>query len=242
MTSDPLRLLRLRWEPARDRTRDRNRPRNPGRDAIGPRGTPRFVGRVASGGAFPGTLDRVFLVHPVRLDGDGATTTPLVDGGRSIPVVIVGARLPAVGDLVLVHSVGGRWVAESTGTVPTTVACSRCAIPRRDLTISWVNGQLGGGSALMLYDGLNQWTCACAGPLGFRLACEGGSIAFSAAYFPNGGCPDGSSQACSASSAAPNGLTLVQQICTPFLLSYSATPASCPGLASQGYTQFTITH
>jgi hypothetical protein len=234
MTLDPLRPLRLKWDVARDPGRDRNRLRTPGRDAPNPRGTPRFIGQVASGGAMPNTLDHIFLVHPVRIEGgesEGAAGATLVDSGRTIPVVIVGTLLPNIGDFVVAQSIGGRWVAELNGTPGSPVACSPCAVPRRNLTVSWNNVLTGGGAVLLMFNGSNQWKSGCANQLVFTLACQGGSLVFSVSYFPSGGCPDGASQSCESSSAGPYGLTVVQQVCSPYLLSYAATASNCRFLA-----------
>jgi hypothetical protein len=92
-----------------------------------------------------------------------------------------------------------------------------------------------------VFNGVNQWRSACVDQLLLTLSCQGGVIDFSVRYFPTGGCPDGSSQTCAGSYAGPYRLTLVQQLCTPFVLTYSSTPAWCPILAGRGYTQFTIT-
>lgn len=244
MTLDPLRSLRLKMQASRDSEGDRNRLRNSGLDALSPRGIPRFIGQVVSGGSMPTAIDHVFFVNPVRIDGDeheGAFGTAVVDSNRPVPVVIVGGRPPVVGEFVVVHATGGRWVADLSGTAPTTLPCSPCAIPRRILTISWTNTQTGGGSSGLVFDGVNQWKSGCKGPLAFRLACEGGSIVFTATLFTTGACPDGPSQSCSSSTTGLNGLTLIQQLCSPFMLTYQASMSSCPLFAGQGYQQFSIT-
>lgn len=244
MTLDPLRSLRLRRQAARDSEGDRGRLRNPGRDALSPRGVPRFIGQVVSGGATPAAVDHTFLVHPVQISGDeieGAPGSAVADSRRLIPVVIVGGRPPVIGEFVVAHATGGRWVADLSGPAPTSLPCSPCAIPRRNLTVSWIGALSGGGSIGLVYDGLNQWQNGCAGPLSFRLSCEGGSIVFSATVFTTGACPNGPSQSCSNSTAAPNGLTLIQQACSPFLLTYQVTGSTCPALSDRGYQRFTIT-
>ena len=244
MALDPLRSLRLKWEAARDSEGDRGRLRNPGRDALCSRGVPRFVGQVVSGGATPTAVDHVFLVLPMRIDGDeaeGAVGTTVVDSTRPIPVVIVGGRPPVIGEFVVAHATGGRWVADLSGPAPTMLPCSPCAIPRRSLTVSWTNGQIGEGSTLLTFDGVNQWRSGCVDSLAFRLACQEGSIVFSATLFNTGACPDGPSQTCSSSTADPIGLTLTRQECSPFLLMYQVTTSGCPLLAGRGYQQFAIT-
>lgn len=244
MTLDPLRTLRLKWQAARDFEGDRNRLRNPVRDALAPPGAPRFVGQVVSGGSTPTAIDHVFLVHPVRIEGDeyeGAPGTAVVDSNRPIPVVIVGGRPPVIGELIVAHATGGRWSADLSGPAPATLPCMPCNIPRRSLTVSWANPQSGGGSATLTFDGVNQWGNGCLGSPSFRLACQGGSIVFTATIFTAGACPDGPSQSCSSSTDAPNRMTLVVQHCSPFLLTYQATASTCPFLVDRGYHQFTIT-
>ncbi len=244
MTLDPLRPLRLRWQAARDLEGDRSRLRNPGRDALSPRGEPRFIGQVVSGGATPAAVDHTFLVLPTRISGsesEGAPGTVVVDSSRPIPVVMVGGRPPVIGEFVVAHATGGRWVADLSGSPPSNLPCSPCSIPRRGLTVSWSGAISGGGTVGLTYDGMNQWRNDCVGPLSFRLACEGGAVVFSVTIFTSGACPDGPSQSCSNSTAVSNALTLVQQICDPFLLMYQVTASTCPALADRGYQQFTIT-
>lgn len=244
MTLDPLRSLRLKMQAARGPEGDRNRLRNSGLDARYPRGVPRFIGQVVSGGAMPAAVDHVFLVNPTRIDGDeheGAIGTTIVDSGRPIPVVIVGGRPPVVGELVVAHATGGRWVADLSGAAPTSLPCSPCSIPRRNLILNWTNSHFGSGSINLLFDGVSRWESGCNGLTAYRLACEGGSIAFTVRVFATGGCPDGPSQSCSSSAPSPNGLTLVRQVCSPFLMTYQPTTSSCPLLLDMGYQQFIIT-
>jgi hypothetical protein len=245
MTHDPLRTIRLKWDSARDPGRERDRLRAPRRDAQGAAGTPRFLGRIVSGGSIPSTLDKVFLVVPVGIEGDeseGAPASVVGDPSRVIPVVIVGTNAPTVGDVVLVHSIGGRWVAERNGPPPTDVTCFPCNVPRKDLTLSWTNVLTGSGSTPLAFDGSSRWRSGCSGQIVYTLACQSGVLAFSATYFPDGDCPDGPSQACSSAGAAPQGLTVVQTLCDPLVLTYAATSATCPYLVARGYTKFVITH
>jgi len=121
MKRDPLRPIRLRWDDRRDPGIDRNRLRAPGLGAPASRGAPRFVGRIHDAGAIPDRTDRVYLAHPVRLDGaelEGGPASLVVDSSRSIPVVVIGSRSPEVGDLLVAVSVGGRWVADRLGSPP----------------------------------------------------------------------------------------------------------------------------
>src|SRR5689334_7411592 len=105
MQFDPTRLLRLRLHaPLARSTRGRAA-------ASRPRGTPRFLGQVVGGAAMPGGTDQFYLMNPVRLDGpetEGAAASAAGDATRVIPVVIIGARPPQAGDLLVAMAVGGR--------------------------------------------------------------------------------------------------------------------------------------
>ena len=73
--------------------------------------------QVYDGGAMPTAADRVYLTHPVELDGaetEGGAASPYVDTLTTIPVVVLW-HAPAVGDQLVATAVGGRWVAEKTG-------------------------------------------------------------------------------------------------------------------------------
>lgn len=202
-------------------------------------GVNRLLVRITTGGSFPTTIDRVFFSVPVTIDCDeveGATPT-YTDGDLIVPVIALGPLIPSIGDLVVARAVGGRWVIEKGGSTSTCVECEPCCIPARNLVVSWVNSQIGGGSAVLTWDGSTTWSSGCAGPLQMTLACVAGSIVFTVRYFPSGDCPGGSYSECSSAS----GLTLVQTLCTPFVLTYSMTVASCHDIAIWGYTQFTIT-
>jgi hypothetical protein len=106
-----------------------------------PRGSPRLLGLVVNKGAMPGSTEKVFLINPVRLEGgesEGAAAAPVVDCTRTILVVVIGSTLPVTGDLILAHAVGGRWVAEK-GASASSLSCSPCPIPKKNLTVSWTN-------------------------------------------------------------------------------------------------------
>lgn len=93
------------------------------RDAIDRAAAPAAVGaarrlvQVYDGGAMPTLPDRVYLTHPVAMDGagcEGCPGTPVADTSSTIPVVFL-RGVPAVGDLAVATAVGGRWVAEIGG-------------------------------------------------------------------------------------------------------------------------------
>jgi hypothetical protein len=243
MPNDPLRPLRLRWDDLRDPGGPTGRLRCPELDATPTRGTPRFLGRVRDAGAIPTTSDRVFLVNPARLGGaesEGAAAAVAVDASRSIPVVVLGSIVPRAGDLIQAFAVGGRWVAEIQRSSPIPV-CGGCIAPQRNLTVSWTNSLLGSGSTPMIYNGADEWTSDCTNYLVFRLICRDGAASFRVAYYTGGDCPNGQAAICTSPGQSPLGLTPSLSSCTPFLLQYALSGGSCPTLASQGYTRFTIT-
>lgn len=89
-----------------------------------------FLGRVYSGGAIPATVPNTYLTHPVVLSGtesEGTAPTAVVNTAAGVPVVVLGPRVPIVGDDLLARKVGGRWVAQ-TGKVSggDTVALTNC--------------------------------------------------------------------------------------------------------------------
>jgi hypothetical protein len=191
----------------------------------------------------PTTTERVFLVNPVRLDGsesEGSAASATVDTTRTIPVVVVGSASPAAGDLLLAHASGGRWVADR-GAQISSLSCSPCPIPRRSLTVSWTNYVIGSGSAPLVYTPPGQWNSGCINQLLFSLSCPGSLIQFSVTYFLSGSCPGGQQQSCSSSSFEPLQLILASYSCSPLYLRYTLTATSCPELASDAYTAFTIT-
>jgi hypothetical protein len=103
-------------------------------------GVARYVGRVFNDGSIPATVPRVFATHPVRFsvaESDGAT--PTIDvGSASVPVLVLGPRVPVAADVVLAKQVQGRWVAGLPGTAPVgpVVSCLPCDIPASALTLT----------------------------------------------------------------------------------------------------------
>jgi hypothetical protein len=100
--------------------------------------TARILVQVYDGGAIPTAADRYYLTHPVVAGGnecEGCAPSTNVDASTTIPVVVVGYAASA-GDLLVAHSVGGRWVAEGPATSP-LVRCGSSRIPPADFTVSW---------------------------------------------------------------------------------------------------------
>jgi hypothetical protein len=236
------RILRLRMDDAREF-------HGPGLEPAGDaastaRGTPRFLGQVVSGGAIPTASDRVFLVNPVALYGaeaEGAPAVLVADGSRTIPVVVIGQTAPGVGDLLLALSVGGRWVAEVGGASAPGLSCAPCAIPRKNLTLSWTNNLFGSGSGTLVFTPPGEWSSACINQLLFQLSCPGSMVQLSVTYFLSGVCPSGQSQSCTSTGYAPFSITLASFSCSPFLMRFTVQSADCPALWGNGYSSFTIT-
>jgi hypothetical protein len=206
------------------------------------RRTPRQLVQIHDGGAMPAAANRVFLGHPAAIGGgedEGATPAFSVDTSRSIPVLVIGSRVPAVGDLLTASSVSGRWVAELGGGSP-SLACWPCAIPQTNLAVSWVNPILGDGSATLTFTPPGQWASACVHGLVFSLACPAGIVQFRVTYFLSGECPSGLSQECSSAGGPPFSLRLDAYSCDPLYLRYTLTAANCPFLAAGGYQTFII--
>jgi hypothetical protein len=240
MTHDRLRITRLNMLSTGEADSPCLEPSLGAADAF--RGTPRFLGQVVNGGSMPGATDRVFLVNPVRVYGTEAEGVPpvlAVDSARRIPVVVIGALAPLTGDLLLALAVGGRWVAKVGGAA--SLPCSPCAIPNRNLTLSWTNALIGPGSTTLAFNPPSQWTSVCTNQIAFQLSCLGGSIQLAVTYFLSGNCPAGQSQSCVSPGSGPFAISLASFSCSPFLLQYTVTGAGCPVLWSDGYTAFTIT-
>ncbi|QEH38636.1 hypothetical protein OJF2_72420 [Aquisphaera giovannonii] len=190
----------------------------------------------------PSSTDRVFLVHPVSLggrEGEGAAPDLSVDTSRSIPVVLIGSRTPAAGDLVAAFAVGGRWVADSGAS--SGLICSPCSLPSRNLVISWTNARLGNGSTTLVYKAPSSWLSACTQQLLFSLTCGSSRVQLGVAYYLSGSCPDGQSQACVSPGSSPLALSLDAASCNPLYLHFTVTAAACPVLWNKGYSGFTIT-
>ncbi len=207
--------------------------------------TARRLVQVYDGGSMPTQAGLVYLTNPVELDGnesEGGSATANVDTSTTIPVVVLWGT-PQVGDILTAYAVGGRWVAERSGaSIQAGYPCGQCQIPRQNLTVSWTNLILGNGATPLVYSGTptTQWVSACASQLLYEIVCTQNQVEFRVYYFVSGSCPSGQSQYCSTIRSNPFGLTQTNLTCSPFLLTCTVTSASCPNLASNGYTSFTI--
>jgi hypothetical protein len=207
--------------------------------------TARILVQVYNGGAIPTSPDKVYLTHPVELDGtetEGGSANPNVDTSTTIPVVVLWDA-PQAGDLLTAYAVGGRWVAERAApSGQTGYPCGQCQIPRKNLTVSWTNLILGNGSTTLVYSSspTTQWISACTNQLLYELVCTQNQVEFRVNYFLSGSCPSGQSQFCSTIRSNPSSLTQTNLTCSPFLLTCTVTSASCSNLATYGYTGFTV--
>ncbi len=92
----------------------------------------------------PTQSSRVFLSHPVELDGsesEGSVASPNVNTAATIPVLVL-QGVPQAGDLLVATSVGGRWVAERPTGNRTTVCVTACspAVPIYGVTVTLLSG------------------------------------------------------------------------------------------------------
>lgn len=177
------------------------------------------------------------LVYLGGDEAEGSGASVAVDATAKISVLPL-RRVPAVGDLVVAHNIGGRWVSEINAPA-TTVACGGCMLPRGNLILTWTNVLLGTRSFPLVFNGSDAWVSACQNQVIFRLQCVAAQIAFSATYYTGGPCPTGEPASCTSSGSSPFGLTPTIQSCDPFLLQYNVT--GCPALATQGFTRFAVT-
>jgi hypothetical protein len=108
--ADEFRQLRRRAEDALDAL-----------DRPGPLGNPArtYVGAIYDGGALPTAVPRVFLTRPVDLacnEAEGAVPAAPADPSASIPVLVLGPKVPAAGESLVARKVQGLWVSQVTGT------------------------------------------------------------------------------------------------------------------------------
>jgi hypothetical protein len=81
-----------------------------------------MIGKVFNNGSLPTTTGNYFAVHPVTVGGtesEGSAGTFSVDTASTVFFLVIGSKAPIVGDVLIAHSIDGRWVAE-WGKKPTT--------------------------------------------------------------------------------------------------------------------------
>jgi len=84
-----------------------------------------YLGRVY--GTPPTTAPKVVLTRPLTLWGDeceGCTPQLTVDAAKSVPVSVIGAPVPGVGQDIEAYLVGGRWVHQPRGSGNDNPSCS----------------------------------------------------------------------------------------------------------------------
>jgi hypothetical protein len=209
--------------------------------------TARQFVQIYNGGSMPTVVDRVYFTHPVIVSGteiEGGTATTSVDTATTVPVVVLG-QVPSIGDMLVAFAVGGRWVAErGTGLGGAGIVCSPCTIPAENLTISWTNLLTGDGLGMLTYSRMPSpsWATSCVdNGVEFTLACTGGEIELRVYFFVSGICPTGETDYCSNLQESPLTLTLTDQTCSPFGLTFTVGESSCPTVYSLGNTTFVIT-
>lgn len=99
---------------------------------------------IYDGGAMPSQPSRVFLSHPVELDGsesEGSSASADVNSSATIPVLVL-QGVPQAGDLLVATAVGGRWVAERPAGGPTNICVIACnpAVPVYAATVTVLSG------------------------------------------------------------------------------------------------------
>jgi hypothetical protein len=135
------------------------------------------------------------------------------------------------------------------GLNPSQCCCSpTCACPPcpaavgicRSLTISWTNGLIGPGATGLLYLGGCVWQAVCvvATPatysFRFDFDMSGATPVLRIRIYTASGCTGATSVDCTF-------LTGYSLSCATFVYSLSSFSSSCPGLASRGFSNFTIT-
>jgi hypothetical protein len=216
--------------------------------------SPKMLVQIFDGGSMPTAADRVYLAHPVDVDGDEAersSCVPIADTAQEIPVVVLGS--PAVaGDLLVATMLDGRWVAQKRGKPEPgcQLTCSPCILPKMDLTVSWTNDVLGNGSTTLFYGrptldypGIKGWSSGCASKLKFELFCINGRTIFHIHAYADSDCKSYFTECSEGDELAnipahtlyPNGFS-----CNPLFLRYTLTNLSCPYVSSLGFTSFTV--
>ena len=97
------------------------------------------AGKVIDGGSKPSATPGFFLLKPQRIGGaesEGSSPTTADDGPPFVSLV-VGDRVPAVGDVLVSRLIGGRWVAQTRQAAGGgTIAIPGCTCPSVPATLA----------------------------------------------------------------------------------------------------------
>lgn len=89
----------------------------------------KIVGSVYNGGAMPTTVPAWYLTHPADFgcnEAEGSPCAPTIDTANTVPVLVLGPRVPSVGDLLPARMIGGKWITGSGGVSCDTKICLPC--------------------------------------------------------------------------------------------------------------------
>jgi hypothetical protein len=106
----------------------------------------KIVGSVYNGGAMPTAVPAWFLTHPADFgcnESEGGPCAPSIDTTSTVPVLVLGPKVPSVGDLLPARMIGGKWVAERGGGGGcTTKIClsSGCGGGATNVLVTILNG------------------------------------------------------------------------------------------------------
>jgi hypothetical protein len=196
-----------------------------------PIGSQMFLCRITDGGNMPCDVGMVYMTNPIFVNSEDAEgDQPTFDvGTEQVPVIVLG-HVPSVGDDLVAHSIGGHWVAENPPRLYGCCmpACIPCAIPEKDLTLSWTNTLSGPGSILLTFKpSSGPWESNCdPNNVQYTLQCSNGQIELQAKYWITGSCPGAGTTAYCSNQHPPKSYTLsgptsgtTKQASQPFMIS-----------------------
>jgi hypothetical protein len=218
--------------------------------------TPRRLVQIVTVSATPSASPNIFwAARPVLLAGtevEGGTDSAGSEG--EVLYVDVINRPPVVGDVLVAHAVGGRWVAELTMSTPTPTGdyhCGTCDIPKHDLSYTLTNSIFGDTSGTLTYSSVGpKWSGPCT-QLPDGLPGHGAEVnllcnnAFSTLLVQvcDLVCPNSDVTCCTNLAAPPDSrLTITSLTCgDSFMLTADFEFSQCFILFEQGYGTLTIT-
>jgi hypothetical protein len=104
-----------------------------------------YYGSIYNGGSMPNAVPRMFLTRPWGVtsigSSEGNTPTPSIDTSGSVPVLIIGPKVPAVGAIVRAHRIGETWVAGHGMSGPGGTISGCCTLdPGKSYTVTATGG------------------------------------------------------------------------------------------------------